>query len=155
MTNEIQTKRMRTRATNVTHQGAESVLHSGADIQSLAASSGAHLYSLAVIEGLGPDVSPERLDSLTLALAEKLEQIKAGNISCLEERLLSQVVYLDAVVHTMTVCAAKAGDSPHAADYWRLALKAQAASARTAATLAVMVNQRIEREDARTPKAIN
>ncbi len=110
---------------------------------------------MAIIEGLGPDVSPERLDSLTLALAEKLEQIKAGDISCLEERLLSQVVYLDAVVHTMTICAAKAGDSAHAADYWRLALKAQAASARTAATLAVMVSQRMEREEARTPKAIN
>lgn len=155
MTNEIQTKQTWTRANGVTHQGAKSSLHSSAEIQSLVASSGLHLYSMAVLEGLGPDVSPERIDSLTLALAEKLEQIKSGDISCLEERLLSQVVYLDAVVHTMTVCAAKAGGSPHAADYWRLALKAQAASARTAATLAVMVNQRMDRDVAHPPKAIN
>lgn len=151
MTNEVKPTGRRTR---VQHAGASSILHSGAGAQGVVASSGAHLYSLAILEAFGPEIDASRLDAITAAMAAKIESLKRGDISDIEERLYAQIVFLDTLVHSLAVTAAQAGGEAHAALYWGLVLKAQAASAKTAATLAVIVRQKEMRAPPQE-KAIN
>lgn len=79
----------------------------------------------------------ERTLAMIEAIRARVARVRAGNTSDLETDLTAQLAWLGGLIAHCTRKGAAEGISPAAADVWlRLALKTQAAYARTAATLA-------------------
>lgn len=104
---------------------------------------GSAQYGL-LIEALIPDhYEADRAKAIAEGIRARIARLKSGDVGDIEADLTAQCAWLVSLTAYFTQKAAADSVSTAAADvYWRLALKAQQAYARTAAALVVVLERR-------------